>query len=157
MNAKEISKNLKQLYFIQLVPAVILIVILYFFGGYLKGQGTMPVRGNLFNDIMVALAAVIGVAFPMFYRSFFVFKVRDKREITTDVFIRFEKVLMIFSLITPYFLVLSIAFDMKNKANIFITILALYAVYYYFPSVRKMKFEMKIFRIKENPDTESEP
>lgn len=155
MNANEISKTLKRNYFIQLAPAIFLIVALYFFGGHLKWQGAMPAQKNLPNDIMVALAAIIGIAFPMFFRSFFVFRVRDKKEITMDVFIRFEKILIIFSLITPYFLVLSLAFDLKNKANIFITILALYAAYYYYPSVRKMKFEMKTFRIKDEIYPES--
>lgn len=157
MNAKEISKHLKRIYFIQLIPAVVLIGLLYFFSDYLKWQGAFPVQGKLFNDILVALTAFVGVAFPMFYRSYFVFRVRDKKEISMDVFVSFEKALMVFSLITPYFLVLSIAFDLKNKVNIFITILALYAAYYYFPSVRKMRFEMKIFRLTPPEEKNNEP
>lgn len=152
MNATEISKNLKKLYFIELIPAIILIGLLYSFGSQLKWQGATPLQGETFGYVLIALAAIVGIAFPMFFRSFFVYKIRDKKEITLDIFIRFEKILMTFSLITPYFLVFSIAFDITNKANIFITILALYAAYYYFPSARKIKFEMKVFRIKQHSD-----
>lgn len=157
MNAKEISKNLKRLYFIQLIPAIILIGILYFFKDHLKWQGAMPVPGNTINDIMIAVAVAIGIAFPMFYRSYFVFKVRDKMEISTDIFIRFEKILMTFSLITPYFLILSVAINLKSMANVVITLLALYAAYYYFPSERKMQFEMKIFRIQPPSENNDKP
>ena len=156
MNAPEISKQLKRFYFIQLIPAIILIGLLYFFGNQFKWQGNLPAQGNLISDILIALAAVIGIALPMFFRSFFVYKIRDKKVISEEIFIRFEKILMTFSLITPYFLVFSLAFDMKSKANIFITILALYAAYYYYPSVRKIKFEMKVFRIKQHSDTAGE-
>jgi hypothetical protein len=156
MDAIEISKYLKRRYLLQLIPAVILMGLLYLFGDQLRWQGATPGHGNLINDILVALAAAIGIAFPVFFRSYFVFKIRHKKGISEAIFIRFEKIQMTFALITPYFLVFSIAFDKTNKANIFITILALYAAYYYFPSVRKVKFEMKIFRIKASePNIES--
>lgn len=157
MNAREISKHLKRLYFIQLVPAIILIGLLYFFGGQFKWHGNMPAPGHLINDILIALAAAIGIAFPVFFRSFFVFKIKDKKVISEEIFIRFERILITFSLITPYFLVFSLAFNMKSNANIFITILALYGAYYYYPSVRKMKFEMKVFRINQHSEKTDEP
>ena len=156
MNAKEISKQLKKLYFIQLLPAIILIGLLYFFGSQFKWQGNMPATGNLINDILIALAAIVGIAFPVFFRSYFVYKIRDKKVISEEIFIRFEKIIITFSLITPYFLVFSLAFDMKSQVNICITILALYAAYYYYPSVRKMKFEMKVFRINKPSEKEEQ-
>ncbi len=156
MNAKVISKQLKKTYFIQLTPAIVLIGLLYFLGSQFKWQGALPGQGNLINYILIALAAVIGIAFPVFFRSFFVYKIRDKKEISEEIFIRFEKILVTFSLITPYILALSLVYDMNNRANIIITILALYSAYYYYPSVRKMKFEMKVFRIHENSGKEEQ-
>ncbi len=156
MEVTEISKKLKKLYFLQLTPALFLMVLFFFFREQFTWQGVIPLHGNLFSDILIALAVLIGIAFPMFFRSFFVHKIKDKTKIPEEIFLRFEKILMTFSLITPYFLVLAIAFGMENKANIFLTILALYASYYYYPSVKKMNFEMKLFRMKPTTETKSE-
>lgn len=154
MDPVKISKAFKIIYFRQLIPAVILVGILYPLKYYFKLFQTMYVAGNSISNIIIIVAVVIGLALPIFYRSYFVYKVRDQKQINTEAFIRFEKKLLILSLVTPYFLALSLALNLKETANLVITMLALYTAYYYYPSEKKMAFEMKIFRIKTSQKEE---
>ncbi len=98
--------------------------------------------------IVISLAGIFGIALPIFYRSYFVYKIRDKKQIQPDAFIRFERVLLSTALLTPYFLIVSLLINMTEPANLLIALFALYAAYYYYPSGKKVRFEMKIFRIK---------
>ncbi len=147
MNEHEISKILKKVYFRWLIPAIFLTGLVYLLK-FTFGWQNWLINENIVSDIIITLAVIIGVAIPIIYRIYFVFRNRDKKKITVARFIGFEKILIVISLLTPYFLVLSIGIGLKNTANIVITLLALYSIYFYFPSERKIQFEMKIFRIK---------
>ena len=148
MDSSDFSKTLKRVYFLELLPAIVLIGIVYLLKNYTKLLTAIPVAGNFVSALVLILSIVVGIAFPVFYRSYFVYKIRDQKRITTETFINFEKVLIFAALTTPYFLFISLLINMKQTANLFITMLLIYAVYYYFPSEKKMRFEMKIFRIK---------
>lgn len=148
MDSSDFSKTLKRIYFLELLPAIVLIGIVYLLKNYTKLLTAVPIAGHFVSALVLILSIVVGIALPVFYRSYFVYKIRDQKRITTETFINFEKVLILAALTTPYFLFISLLINMKQTANLVITMLFIYAVYYYFPSKKKMRFEMKIFRIK---------
>ena len=148
MDSFDISRTLKRIYFLELLPSVLLIGMIYLLKYHFKLLTTIYIPGYFVSALVLFLTIVIGIALPIFYRSYFVYKIRNQKQISTETFIRFEKVLLIAALVTPYFLFISLLINMKETANLVITMLALYAVYYYFPSEKKVRFEMKIFRIK---------
>jgi len=148
MDSSDISKILKRIYFLELLPGIVLIGIVYLLKYYTKLLTTVPIAGHFVSALVLILSIVVGIALPVFYRSYFVYKIRDQKRITMKTFINFEKVLIFAALTTPYFLFISLLINMKQTANLVITMLVIYAVYYYFPSKKKMQFEMKIFRIK---------
>ncbi len=107
-----------------------------------------PDPGLAISVVITTLAGIAGIAAPIFYRSYFVYRNRDKKEIMPDDFLSFERVLLTTALLSPYFLVISVLINMNETANMLIALFALYALYYYFPTEKKVRFEMKIFRIK---------
>ncbi len=148
MNTKETSKFLQKIYFWQLLPAIILIAIAYLLKYYFKLSDTESAPGLTVSVVITTLAGIAGIAAPVFFRSYFVYKNRDKKQILPDDFLSFERLLLTTALMSPYFLVISILINMNETANMLIALFALYAVYYYFPTEKKVRFEMKIFRIK---------
>lgn len=148
MDPATTSKFLIKIYFRQLLPAIILIAVAYLLKYYFKLSETEPVPSLLVSVVITTLAGVVGIAAPIFFRSYFVYKNRDKKKILPDDFLGFERVLLTTALISPYFLVISVLINMNETANMLITIFALYALYYYFPTEKKIRFEMRIFRIK---------
>ncbi len=141
-----ISKILKGTYYRQLLASVFLVVVAYLLK-YFHQLDSVQVPGRAFNVVVATLAGVFGIALPIFYRSYFVYKIRNRKQISLDTFIRFERVLLTTALVTPYFLVVSLLLNMMEATNILITLFAIYAAYYYFPSGKKVLFEMKIFRL----------
>lgn len=148
MNSSDISKTLKRIYFLELLPAIGMIGIVYLLKYYTKLLTAVPIAGNFVSTTVLILSIVVGIASPIFYRSYFVYKIRDQKRITTETFINFEKILILAALTTPYFLFISLLINMKQTSIVIITMLSIYAGYYYFPSEKRMRFEMKIFRIK---------
>lgn len=148
MDTIKTSKILKKTYFLQLLSSVVLVGIAYFLKYHfeLSKGGQIPTK--TVSLVVISLAGIFGIALPVFYRSYFVYKIRNQKQIDPDAFIRFERILLTTALLTPYFLVVSLLINMAESANILIAIFSLYAAYYYYPSTKKVRFEMKIFRIK---------
>ena len=148
MDPKEVSKTLSRTYFWQLIPAAVLLVLAW----SLKYLFHLTTAGNTaglsVTIVVTTVAGVIGIALPVFYRSYFVYKVKDKKQISNDAFLTFERTLITLALLPPYFLVVAMLMNMNQTALILITLFSIYGAYYYFPGEKKILFEMKIFRIK---------
>ncbi len=148
MDPRETSKILQKIYFWQLIPAAILVAIAYLLNYYFDLTDMNITSGKTVMIVITTLSGVMGIAVPVFYRSFFVYKIRDKKQISADTFLSFERVLLSTALLTPYFLAISVLLNMNQTALMLIALFSIYVAYYYFPSRKKVLFEMKIFRIK---------
>jgi len=146
MNPVIISKVLQKKYFMQIVFAAILIIGADTFKTLLNLNDTSV--DQTFMIVIATLAGMTAFAAPVFYRSYFIHKIKDKKKITLEQFIIFERKLISIALMTPYFIIVSILLNLNQTTNILITLFALYAAYFYFPSEKKVRFEMKVFRIK---------
>ncbi len=146
MMLQKIRKTLLNLYFKQTAIAAFLIIltwIMVFFQ-----HSTSHYNNRTLSVILVSLSGIFGLALPVFYRSYFISGLKDAKKISTETFINFEKNIIKIALIAPYFLILSIALHLSERTHILIFLFSLYALYYYYPSNKKIIFEMKIFRIK---------
>ena len=144
-----IREELKKIYLKLLYPFLILIVLIYL-GQFLGifGRVDKEFSKNISVTLLV-LTALFSVALPIFYRSLFANKVKDRKSITINEFLKFEKNLIIIAMITPYFLVFTVLLNLSGFYFGTIVIIALYAVYYYYPSEKRVEFEKKLFRISE--------
>ncbi len=98
---------------------------------------------------ILVLTALFSLALLIFYRTFFVNKIKDCKSITGYEFLKFEKELIIIVMIATYFVLITVLLNLTGFYYGAIVIISLYAVYYYFPSEKRIKFEKKLFRISE--------
>jgi hypothetical protein len=144
-----IKEELRKTYFKFLFPIVILLVFVYL-GQLLEIIKQRELELNrIVSVIILVLVALFGIALPIFYRALFVNKIRDRKSISVDEFLKFEKKLLVIAMIAPYFIVITILLNLPGFYYGMVVIIALYAVYYYFPSEKRIKFEKRLFRISE--------
>ncbi len=148
MNEQAISATLKKVYYKQILIAATLILAAYLLNYFDITGFTLNISEKTVSIVIASLTGVFGVALPVFYRSYFVYDLKNQKEISNDLFLGFEKKILNIALTAPYFLVFSLLLNLPETTHILITLFSLYAAYYYFPSEKKVKFEMKMFRIK---------
>lgn len=147
MDENTILTDLRRLFVKHLVIAAALIVIAYTIR-YFYAPDYGFSNNRFFSVLLSTLAAAFAIAIPIFYRTYFISKHKDLKHIPTELFFNFEKNILNIILITPYLLAVSILLNMSERTQILITLFVLYAIYFYFPTKKKLRFEMKIFRIK---------
>ena len=153
MTPQNLSKKLSKIYVRIISVYLVIIFIIYLLKDVLELVKINPQPSTLLMQIFVAFSAIVGIGLPIFYRTWFVNKIRHQKKLALNQFIGFEKKLLLMALITPLFLILGLFLNFNQKALILLTIFSLYALYYYYPSVKKMRFEMQLFRIKTTKDS----
>jgi len=148
MTPQSLSKKLSKIYVRIISGYLVIIFIIYLLKDVLEIVKINLQPTTLLMQIIVALSAIVGIGLPIFYRTLFVNKIRNQKKLALNQFINFEKKLLLLALITPFFLILGLLLNFNQKALVLLTIFSLYALYYYYPSVKKMRFEMQLFRIK---------
>ncbi len=148
MNNQSEKEILKRTYINLLLPAVFLIVLVYLgqFLNILNKEQIQSVR--IVSIILFTLGALFSFALPIFLRASFVNKVKDLKQVTIDQFITFEKKLLSVVMLSPYVVFLAVIFNIPNFYLSGTVLFGLYAVYYYYPSEKRIKFERKIFKVK---------
>lgn len=103
---------------------------------------------SILHSILFVLSAITAIAGPLFFRTLFAHSVREQKQIQVKEFLTFQKKILWISLITPYFAFITVLCDFPRFFAAAIVLMALYAIYYYFPSQKRINFDRKIFRIK---------
>lgn len=92
------------------------------------------------------LSAVFAVAGPILYRSFFAHSHRHVHEVPPEALFIFERNLTGMTLVTPYLALIAYFLQLPRFYLAAILLMALYAVYYTYPSHKRISFDEKIFR-----------
>lgn len=142
--------RLKKLYFIILLPALLLFAA-YYLGCELDlvrpGQFTLP---EAFHGLIFTLGAVTSIAGPIFIRTLFAHKMKETGQVPEDAFYGFQARLLVVSGITSYIAFAATACELPRFHAGAVVLMALYSLYYYFPSARRINFDRKIFRVKND-------
>ena len=86
-----IKEELKRTYFKLLFPLLLLLVLIYL-GQYLGIINRRELELNRIVSVAIlVLIALFSLALPIFYRTFFVNKIKDRKSITGDEILKFEK------------------------------------------------------------------
>jgi len=109
------------------------------------GQFVVP---SALHSVVFVLSVIAAIAGPVFFRTLFAHSMRKKKEVPAKEFLSFQKKLLWISLITPYFAFAAVLCDFSRFYAAAIVLMALYAVYYYFPSKNRIHFDRVIFRVK---------
>lgn len=139
---------LKRQYIIILLPAVVLFLA---FG--LARQLNFITSGqfvisSVLHSIVFILSVITAIAGPLFFRTLFAHSMRKQRQVPAKEFLSFQKKILWISMITPYLAFTAVLCDFPRFFAVAIVLMALYAVYYYFPSQKRIDFDRKIFRVK---------
>ena len=142
------AQELKRIYFALLIPAILALFLVY--GA--KEIGLIPsnkkISLTLIAPCVFVLSVVCAVALPIFIRSLFAHSMRNERAVPEAALNRFERKLMIVSLLTPYFIIPAYLLEFPYFYFTAIVLTALYAVYYFYPSKKRIQFERRLFRVK---------
>lgn len=139
-------KQLKKFYFVFLTPAVFgFTVVCLVYSLYrpcrFSEQGVAVIA-----PIIFILAVIFAVAGPIYYRSLFAHRRQHLLSVSRLELYRFERNLTGMALVTPYFALAAYFLQLPRFHLAGTILMALYAVYYYYPSDKRMTFEQKIFR-----------
>ncbi|RLB88683.1 MAG: hypothetical protein DRH26_13110 [Deltaproteobacteria bacterium] len=109
------------------------------------GQFIVP---SVLHSILFVLSAITAIAGPLFFRTLFAHSMRKQKQVPAKEFLSFQRKILWISQITPYFAFAAVLCDFPRFYAAAIVLMALYAVYYYFPSQKRINFDRKIFRVK---------
>ena len=144
-----VTASLKKIYLTALVPVVLSIVTM----GILEKGFSIPLIPVMrvpvyFSPIVFVTAVLMGLVLPLLLRTLFAKKAALEGKVSTTAFFRFQRQLLISAMVTPYLGITALVLELQKFYVSATLLMALYAVYYYYPSQRRIDFDKRIFRIK---------
>ena len=135
-------------YYVKLIlPAVLCCVVLFVlerlnipvFLGEVSKAGTV---------FFIILSALFSIVLPLWYRIFFIRKVKGQKQVSVEQFVKFEKTFLLIAELALYVVLIAYIFKAPKMQMVFIALFGFYAAYYYFPSHKRIHHEKKLFRVK---------
>ena len=141
------EKEIQAYYFKVIIPAVLCCLIIFFlermkidvFLGEISKAGTF---------LLIFLVALFSIVAPLWLRIFFIRKVKGQNEVSGEQFIKFEKTFILLAELSLYVVLIAYVFKVPKMQMLFIALFGFYAAYYYFPSLKRINHEKKLFRVK---------
>jgi hypothetical protein len=106
------------------------------------------IQSNRLPIVIFVAGATTGLGSTIFYRGYYANRNRNRKSISKTEFIRFEKNLIILSLLPVYFALFGVLLNIPEFYQYFSILVALYAAYYYYPSARRLELDRRIFRVE---------
>jgi len=142
------TPDLKRTYFTLLLPAVAGFIAVFALQHFQLVSFNIPQIPPILYPIIFIASVCFAVALPIFYRTVFANKRRHQTRTAEEDWLRFERNLLYIAMVTPYVALIAQVLRLPRFHLGGTIIMALYAVYYYYPSRRRLKFERRIFRVK---------
>ena len=140
--------KLKKTYFILLIPAIVGFLCIYLSKKFNFIHLGKPQFISILAPSVFVLSVIFGIAAPIFFRSLFAHKMSNEKSTTESKLIKFEQSLIRIALVTPYLGLVAYFFEFPKFYFSATFIMALYSVYYFYPSQKRIAFEKRIFRVK---------
>jgi hypothetical protein len=140
--------ELRKTYFALLIPVVVGLILIYLAKTYKLLALNHIAFLNLIAALTFVLAVVFAIGLPVFIRSLFAHKMRDRTHISREELIKFERTLIYISLVTPYLTLTGYLLEFPRFYFAGTVLTALYALYYYYPSEKRIQFDRRIFRVQ---------
>jgi hypothetical protein len=98
--------------------------------------------------VFIVLSALFSIVLPLWYRIFFIRKVKGQKRVSVEQFVKFEKTFLLIAELALYVVLIAYVFRTPKVQMVFIALFGFYAAYYYFPSQKRIHHEKKLFRVK---------
>ncbi len=137
---------LKRIYIALITPALACFAAVYVLRQMYPSIDISTQFNTFMAPIIFFLTAISALAGPILYRSFFAHSQRHHHEVPYAELFKFERTLTAMTLITPYLALVAYSLQFPRFYLAATLLMTLYAVYYYYPSHRRISFDEKIFR-----------
>ena len=141
------ERHLKKHYLFLLLPAAIGFVLIY--SAKMLGYYLVPeFRSHALVPALVFISAgLFAIALPIYYRSYFAHMHRHRIRVSAKELANMELHTIALIMTAPYLALLAYGLNLP-RFHLYGTILmALYAVYYFYPSRKRLDFQKKLYRI----------
>jgi len=140
------ADELRRTYFMLLVPAVAGFILFFLVKAFVN-LGPFKFQEFLGPSIFI-LSVLFAIALPIFFRTLFAHRVRAQKSVSEGDLVKFERNFLYIALVTPYVTLVAYLLALPRFYCAGTVLMALYAVYYYYPSERRIRFEKRIFRVR---------
>jgi hypothetical protein len=140
------ADQLKRLYFAYLVPAVAGFAIVYVIRNVGPPINVPDSILVLLSRLLFILSAVIALACPILHRCWFAHCQRNSMAVPQVLLIRFQRHLIRTIMIVPYLALAAYSLPAQRFYLAGTLLITLYAVYYYYPSEKRIRFDERMFR-----------
>jgi hypothetical protein len=141
------TAELKRTYFIILIPSLLGFILAYGVKAYDLFRLDRGDNLNIFGPVILILCVTLAIALPIFYRTLFAHQKRDQKMVSEADFVKFERRLMVISLVTPYLALVAYILEFPKFNTTAAILMGLYAIYYFFPSKKRLALDRRIFRV----------
>jgi len=141
------DKQLKKIYVSLLLPSAAGFVLIY--GAKMLGFFDLPIfrLPALVSPVIFILSVTFAVALPTFYRSYFSHQQRHRSSISEGDLARMEGNSIVMVMVAPYLALLAYFLDLPCFHLCGTILMGLYAVYYFYPSKRRLAFQKRLYRV----------
>ena len=140
--------ELRRTYIVLLIPAIVGFIFLFVAKTYhLIHIGPFKFKEFLGPAVFI-VSVILAIALPILFRTLFAHKVRHQKSVSETDLLKFERIFLYVALLTPYVTLTAYFFELPRFYCAGTVLMALYAVYYYYPSERRITFEKRIFRVR---------
>jgi MFS family permease len=140
--------NLKRIYFTLLLPAVAGFIAIFLMQHFHLVDWNIPNIPRAIHPFVFIISVCFAVAFPILYRTVFANKMRHQTHTAEEDWLKFERNLLYIAMATPYVCLIAQILKLPRFHLGGTIIMALYAVYYFYPSKKRIDYERRIFRVK---------
>ena len=138
--------QLKRLYFAYLVPAVAGFAIVYVIRDVCPPFSVPDLILDLLSRLLFILSAVIALACPILHRCWFAHCQRNSRAVPQVLLLRFQRHLIHTIMVVPYLALVAYSLPAQRFYLAGTLLICLYAIYYYYPSQKRIRFDERMFR-----------
>jgi hypothetical protein len=155
MNLVEFLKNngttihdLKYRYLMLLLPAVIGFVLIFVLRSFITVELTVPQVPGAFSAAVFVVSVCTAVGLPILCRTLFANRMRRQTHTSETDWLKFERSLLYIAMTTPYVGLMAQIMELQRSHLAGTMIMTLYAVYYYYPSKRRIDYDRRMFRVR---------
>lgn len=128
------------------LPGITAFVVLYIIGKF-NVVIFFSLHHNGIPVTMMIAEALFAVVLPLWYRIHFVNKSKGKKHTKEHEFMQFEKHFLTIASVSVYILIVGYLLALPGTPLSIMVLFVLYALYFYFPSEKRIRSEMKIFKV----------
>jgi MFS family permease len=142
------THDLKRIYFTLLLPAVAFFIAVFVLQHFHLVDWHIPSIPPVVHPLVFIISVCFAVAFPILYRTVFANQRRHQKYTAEEDWLKFERNLLYIALATPYVCLVAQILKLPRFHLAGTILMALYAVYYYYPSRKRIDYERRLFRVK---------